>query len=53
VSPGTPVAGPTGVITSIYKDRIVIRHEVWDKDAKKMVAKNNTVKLKKEGGRGS
>jgi hypothetical protein len=47
VTTGTPIAGPTGVITGIFKDRIVIRQQVWDKEAKRMVVKSNVVKLKK------
>ena len=48
VSIGTPIAGSNGVITEIFKDRIVIQQEVWDKKAKKMIVKNVSVKLNKE-----
>ena len=47
VASGTPVANYNGIITGIFKDRLVIRQEVWDRKAKKMVAKTNVVMLQK------
>ena len=47
VSVGTPAAGPTGVIVQIFDDRLIIQQEVWDRKLKRMVPKNEVVKLRK------
>jgi len=47
VSVGTPAAGPTGVIVQIFDDRLVIQQEVWDRRLKRMVPRNEVVKLRK------
>lgn len=47
VNVGTPAGGSTGVIIQIFDDRLVIQQEVWDKKLKRMVPRNEVVKLRK------
>lgn len=48
VEVGTPVGDKNGVVTQIFNDRLVIQQQVWDRQARKMVAVNSVVKLKKQ-----
>ncbi|MCK8600215.1 hypothetical protein [Desulfoferrobacter suflitae] len=47
VSVGTPAGGPTGVIVQIFDDRLVIQRQLWDGKLKRMVLRNDVVKLRK------
>lgn len=47
VNVGTPAGGPTGVIIQIFDDRLVIQQDVWDRKLKRMVPRNEVVKLRK------
>jgi Tfp pilus assembly protein PilP len=48
VSVGTPAAGGQGVITQIFDDRLIVQQEVWDSKSKRMIPKNEVVKLRKQ-----
>ncbi|MGV8050822.1 MAG: hypothetical protein AB2L21_10880 [Anaerolineaceae bacterium] len=50
VSVGTPVGDRNGRIAEIYKDRLVIQQQYWDRKAKRMIPQNYVVKLRKEPG---
>jgi hypothetical protein len=47
VSIGTPVSDKNGVISQIFNDRLVVQQETWDREAKRMVAQDTVVKLRK------
>ena len=48
VGVGTPAGGSSGIITQIFNDRLVIQQQVWDKDQKKMVPRNEVISLRKQ-----
>lgn len=48
VAVGTPAGGSSGVITQIFNDRLVIQQQVWDKDQKKLVPRNEIISLRKQ-----
>ncbi len=48
VAVGTPVADRNGVVAEIFNDSLVIHQEIWDKRAKKMLAEDSVLKLKKK-----
>jgi len=47
VSVGTPAGGGNGVISQIFDDRLVIQQQVWDGKLKRLVPRNEVVKLRK------
>jgi len=48
VGVGTPAGGSSGVITQIFNDRLIIQQQVWDKDQKKLVPRNEIISLRKQ-----
>jgi len=48
VSVGTPCGTNSGVITQIFKDRLIIQQETWDRTERRMVPQNAIVRLKKQ-----
>lgn len=48
VGVGTPAGGSSGIITQIFNDRLIIQQQVWDKDQKKLVPRNEVISLRKQ-----
>ncbi len=48
VSVGTPAGERNGVVTQILNDRLVIQQEIWDKNLKRRVPQDQTIKLDKK-----
>ena len=47
VEVGTPIGNKDGVVTAIFKDRLVIRQKVWDRKKHNFVFQEVVVKLQK------
>lgn len=48
VSIGTPAGERNGVVSQIFNDRLVIQQEIWDRNARKKLPQDFTIKLSKK-----
>jgi len=48
VTIGTPAGERNGVVSQIFNDRLVIQQEIWDRQARKRLPQDFTIKLSKK-----